>query len=108
MDGLNSIRVGKGYVRFFVEFQPQKEGEQHNSLRMFKIKIADIWNIPSIRPIKLKILNNRNVYAIDLATNQKELKNLIYQNEFSKSHQITVKESNKTTIVTKSDKYTFT
>lgn len=33
---------------------------------------------------------------------------MLYQNEFSKSHQLTIKEGKKTTVITKSDKYTFT
>jgi hypothetical protein len=47
---------------------------------MFKIHISDIWNLPIVRPLKIKILNNTNIYSVDLTTSQKELKNMLYQN----------------------------
>lgn len=47
---------------------------------MFKISLDDVWNLPTVRPLKLKILNSSNVYEMNFITNQKELKNLLYQN----------------------------
>lgn len=38
---------------------------------MFKIQISDIWNLPTARPLKVKILNNTNIYSVDLTTSQK-------------------------------------
>ena len=77
-------------------------------MRLFSIKVCDIWNIHSLpNPLKLKILNNNNTYAISLISTQKDLKTMLYQNELYKGHQLSVVEANKTVIVSKKEKYCF-